>query len=127
MVKEQGENSLGKKSGGMTFHAEILTHTQKRVLQLLGPFTQQHDFYLAGGTALAIHLGHRRSQYFDWFTTGPIPDAMSLATSIREEGIPLEVRQVDRGTLNGPVSRIPVQESSSTIGEKGKISLISWG
>lgn len=108
MVKEQGENGLGKKSGGMTFHPEILPHTQKRVLQRLGPFTQQHDFYLAGGTALAVHLGHRRSQDLDWFTTGRIPDAMSLATSIRKEGIPLEVRQVARGTLNGSVSKIPV-------------------
>ena len=108
MVKGQGENGLGKKSGGMTFHPEILTHTQKRVLQRLGPFTQQHDFYLAGGTALAVHLGHRRSQDLDWFTTGRIPDAMSLATSIREEGIPLEVRQVAGGTLNGSVSKIPV-------------------
>ena len=92
----------------MGFHPEILTHTQKRVLKLLGPFTQQHDFYLAGGTALAIQLGHRRSQDLVWFTTGWIPDAMSLATSIREEGIPLAVRQVARGTLNGSVSKIPV-------------------
>ncbi len=92
----------------MAFHPEILTHTQKRVLKLLGPFTDQHDFYLAGGTALAIHLGHRRSQDLDWFTTGRIPDAMTLATSIREEGIPFAVRQVARGTLNGSVSKIPV-------------------
>ena len=92
----------------MGFHPEILTHTQKRVLNLLGPFTHQHDFYLAGGTALAVHLGHRRSKDLVWFTTGRIPDAMSLATSIREEGIPLAVRQVARGTLNGSVSKIPV-------------------
>jgi hypothetical protein len=92
----------------MAFHPEILTHTQKRVLKLLGPFTHQQDFYLAGGTALAIHLGHRRSQDLDWFTTGRIPDAMTLATSIRGEGIPLVVRQVARGTLNGAISRIPV-------------------
>jgi len=40
----------------MGFHPEILTHTQKRVLKLLGPFTHPHNFYLAGETALAIHL-----------------------------------------------------------------------
>jgi hypothetical protein len=92
----------------MELHPEILTRTQKKVLKLLGPFTHQRGFYLAGGTALAIHLGHRRSRDFDWFTTEPIPDAMSLATSIRGEGIPLEVRQVAGGTLNGSVSKIPV-------------------
>jgi hypothetical protein len=90
------------------FHPEILTHGQKRALKLLGPFTQRHDFYLVGGTALAVHLGHRRSLDLDWFTTGRIPDAMSLATSIREEGIPFEERQVARGTLNGSVYRVPV-------------------
>jgi hypothetical protein len=108
MVKEQGENGLGKKGGGMTFHPEILTRTQKRILQLLGPFADQHNFYLAGGTALAVHLGHRRSQDLDWFRTGRIPDVMTLATLIREEGIPLVVRQVAKGTLNGSVSKIPV-------------------
>jgi hypothetical protein len=92
----------------MAFHPEILTPVQKRVLKLIGPFTHQQDFYLAGGTALAIHLGHRRSLDLDWFRTGPIPDAMTLATSIRGEGIPLVVRQVARGTLNGSISRIPV-------------------
>lgn len=92
----------------MEFHPEVLTQPQKRILKSLGPFSQQHDFYLAGETALAVHLGHRRSEDLDWFTAGRIPDAMSLATSIREEGIPFEVRQVARGTLNGSVSKIPV-------------------
>ena len=92
----------------MEFHPEVLTQPQKRILKSLGPFSQQHDFYLAGGTALAVHLGHRRSQHLHWVTAGRIPDAMSLATSIREEGIPFEVRQVARGTLNGSVSKIPV-------------------
>ena len=27
------------------------------------------DFYLAGGTALALQLGHRKSEDFDFFTT----------------------------------------------------------
>ena len=99
---------MGKESGVRAFHPEILTYTQKRVLKLLGPFSQRNDFYLAGGTALALHLGHRRSLDLDWFRTGRIPDAMTLATAIREEGIPLVVRQVALGTLNGSVSRIPV-------------------
>jgi len=90
------------------FHPEILTAAQKRILKPLGSFTFQQGFYLGGGTALAVHLGHRRSQDFDWFTAGRIPDAMSLATSIRGEGIPLAVSQVSRGTLSGSISRIPV-------------------
>jgi predicted nucleotidyltransferase component of viral defense system len=92
----------------MGFHEKVLTRDQKRALEQLGPFTFKQDFYLAGGTALAIYLGHRRSRDFDWFTTGPISDAMNLAGLIREEGIPFSVRQVARGTLNGSVSKVPV-------------------
>ena len=95
----------------MEFHPEILSATQKKVLKRLGSFTFQRGFYLGGGTALAIHLGHRRSQDLDWFTAGRIPDAMSLATSLREEGIPLAMKEVARGTLNGSVSKIPVSFS----------------
>jgi len=92
----------------MGFHRKVLTHDQKRALKQLGPFTFQQDFYLAGGTALAIHLGHRRSRDFDWFTTGQISDAMNLAGLIRERGIPFSVRQLARGTLSGSVSKVPV-------------------
>jgi hypothetical protein len=37
------------------------------------------QFYLGGGTALAIHLGHRRSVDFDWFTRERIADPLRLA------------------------------------------------
>jgi hypothetical protein len=90
----------------MGLHRKVLTHDQKRVLKQLGPFTFQQDFYLAGGTALAIHLGHRRSRDFDWFTTRQISDAMNLAGLIRKESIPFSVRQVARGTLSGSVPKV---------------------
>jgi len=33
------------------------------------------DFYLSGGTALALHLGHRISEDLDFFTLNcPFPD-----------------------------------------------------
>jgi hypothetical protein len=92
----------------MNGHPEVLTRDQKRVLKRLGPFASGQGFYLAGGTALAIHLGHRRSRDFGWFTTRPLSDAMNLAGSIREEGIPFVVRQVARGTLSGSISGVPV-------------------
>ena len=30
------------------------------------------NFYLAGGTALALQIGHRKSEDFDWFTEKPL-------------------------------------------------------
>jgi len=48
-------------------HEEILEEKQKKLLTLLSKFSPQ--FGLVGGTAIALHLGHRRSIDFDLFTT----------------------------------------------------------
>jgi hypothetical protein len=63
----------------MTGHPEVLSRNQKRVLAELGPFLTGSGFYLAGGTAVALHLGHRRSVDLDWFTAERLPDPLSLA------------------------------------------------
>jgi hypothetical protein len=94
---------MGEESKSVTFHPEILTVAQRKSLKRLREFTALQDFYLAGGTALAIHLGHRRSQDFDWFTRERIDDAMRLASRIRGEGIPFTTEQIEKGTLYGAV------------------------
>jgi hypothetical protein len=47
-------------------HKEILTEEQLKFLPTLKLFSK--DFGLVGGTALALHIGHRRSLDFDLFT-----------------------------------------------------------
>ena len=47
-------------------HKEILTKEQIEFLPLLKLFSK--DFGLVGGTATALHIGHRRSIDFDLFT-----------------------------------------------------------
>lgn len=47
-------------------HKEILTKEQIELLPLVRAFNK--DFGLVGGTAIAFHLGHRRSIDFDLFT-----------------------------------------------------------
>lgn len=47
-------------------HKEILTKEQIALLPLVAEFSQ--DFGLVGGTAIALHLGHRRSVDFDLFS-----------------------------------------------------------
>ena len=47
-------------------HKEILTQGQLTLLPLIKKFSD--DFYLVGGTALALRYGHRRSIDFDLFT-----------------------------------------------------------
>lgn len=51
-------------------HAEILSEEQKTLLPFLKEF--RGDFGLVGGTALALHIGHRESIDFDLFTPEPI-------------------------------------------------------
>jgi predicted nucleotidyltransferase component of viral defense system len=45
----------------------ILNWNQKRILKKVG-FLKKYGFYLAGGTALALQLGHRTSRDLDFFT-----------------------------------------------------------
>jgi hypothetical protein len=47
-------------------HAEILSTEQQTLLPYLALF--RRSFYLVGGTAIALHIGHRQSIDFDLFT-----------------------------------------------------------
>lgn len=48
-------------------HQEILNNDQKKLLPLIKMF--YNNFYLVGGTAIALQLGHRRSIDFDLFSS----------------------------------------------------------
>lgn len=50
------------------FHLEVLDDKRKQLLPLLSQLKE--EFYLAGGTALALQLGHRKSVDFDFFKNG---------------------------------------------------------
>ena len=51
-------------------HLDILNSGQKQLLPLLSKFKK--EFYLVGGTAIALHKGHRLSIDFDLFKNGSI-------------------------------------------------------
>jgi len=52
------------------FHKEILTAEQIKLLPLVQKFKRK--FYLVGGTAIALFIGHRRSIDFDLFASTKI-------------------------------------------------------
>lgn len=55
-------------------HWETISPAMRRVLQGFGQTAISHEFYLAGGTALALQLGHRLSVDLDFFSaTQDIP------------------------------------------------------
>jgi hypothetical protein len=68
----------------------------------------QWHLYLGGGTAVALHLGHRRSLDFDWFTGEHITDPLSFAQELRDAGLALRTAHIARGTLHGTISGTPV-------------------
>ena len=51
-------------------HEEILHEKQVELLPLITQFTKQ--YYLVGGTAIALYIGHRHSIDFDLFTENKI-------------------------------------------------------
>lgn len=47
---------------------EVISRDRQSLLELLGRQDILKNFYLAGGTAAALHLGHRLSEDFDFFS-----------------------------------------------------------
>ena len=64
-------------------HKEILSESQVSLLPLVSAFSR--SFYLAGGTAVALHIGHRRSIDFDLFSNKEF-DRLRIKTTIKNKG-----------------------------------------
>jgi len=76
-------------------HAAILPAELRAALARLGAPASERGFYLAGGTALALQLGHRRSVDLGWFREGAIPAPLALAADLQ-----LEVQSTSKDTLH---------------------------
>jgi hypothetical protein len=97
---------MESESANMKLHVEALSSRQALVLKTIGPVLARRGFYLAGGTGLALYLGHRRSIDLDFFSGHPLGDMLVLAGSLRAEGVPIMVDTVGRGTLHGTIRGI---------------------
>lgn len=65
-------------------HLEILTKRQTDLLPLIKKFSKQ--YFLVGGTAIALYIGHRRSIDFDLFTFSSVK-VKGLKYTLAKEGI----------------------------------------
>jgi len=84
-------------------HQESLSKNTKSVLETLSKSEITKDFYLAGGTALALYLGHRFSVDLDWFSKDfnyNLSFRRKLET-LGKLGIDSEAEDTFNGTLNG--------------------------
>lgn len=84
-------------------YEKALTKNTKSVLNALGASGIVKNFYLAGGTALALYFGHRFSVDLDWFA-----EKFDYTLSFRRQmeklgklGIDSESKNTFNGTLNG--------------------------
>ena len=80
---------------------EILPQAQRRLWNELKNTPQ--EFVLYGGTALALRLGHRTSEDFDFFSNRPfLPDALRKTIGYLQDA---EMRQFEENTLTAMVNR----------------------
>jgi len=84
-------------------HEEVLTKNTKSVLDALNASGIIKNFYLAGGTALALYFGHRFSIDLDWFA-----EKFNYTLYFRRQleklgklGIDNESKNTFNGALNG--------------------------
>lgn len=84
---------------------EVLTEPQQALLELLSRIAEVRTFYLAGGTALALYLGHRRSRDFDFFRAKEFAP-QDLLSVLRETG-ELDVLLEATGTLTVALRGVP--------------------
>lgn len=94
-------------NGEAGLHTDILTEIQKSVLEKLANVLAGTDFYLAGGTALALQIGHRTSVDFDWFIP-KLGDPEILFRKIKKPGIDYTVVSVDIETVYLNINNIQI-------------------
>lgn len=83
----------------------VLNIEQKNLLDFVKTFSS--GFYLVGGTAIAIHLGHRRSIDFDLFTDKTF-DPMKLRTKVSSSHKIEQTFSQGEGELTILVNRVKV-------------------
>lgn len=85
-------------------HSETLSKETSIVLDLLKDSVS--EFYLAGGTALALELGHRISIDLDFFSINSF-STQEIADRLKAKGL-LEISSRDEGTLNGSLNGVKI-------------------
>lgn len=84
-------------------HKEILSKEQVELLPLLQNF--KREFYLVGGTAIALQIGHRRSIDFDLFKSKKL-HPKSIVSKISEFNLPYLVTRNVSEQVNITISKV---------------------
>jgi len=85
-----------------SLHTNVLPKNQLELFDILSTQSFIADFYLAGGTGLALQTGHRQSLDFDFFIPRDFntPDIIKVLVSLGSYERDNEERNTVNGTLN---------------------------
>lgn len=86
-------------------HKEVLNDKQLELLPVMASFRK--EYYLVGGTAIALHIGHRRSIDFDMFKPSAINHKKNL-DRITQAGYPCTVTRRVTEQMNLIVNEVKV-------------------
>lgn len=86
-------------------HKEVLNDKQLELLPIMASFRK--EYYLVGGTAIALHIGHRRSIDFDMFKPSAINHKKNL-DRITQAGYPCTVTRRVTEQMNLIVNEVKV-------------------
>ena len=81
---------------------KVLSKNAKESLALLGKNRILTDSYMAGGTALALQIGHRFSYDFDFFTTKEF-NGNTLVQRIKKQISGFQLEKKEWGTILGNI------------------------
>lgn len=85
-----------------------LSQAQRRALDRLRSILGSERFYLAGGSAIATHLGHRRSLDLDLFSVSPKVDLAAVAEAVRSVEPKLRALSLTDASLRMVLNGVPV-------------------
>lgn len=84
---------------------KVLSKNAEKSLALLGKIEFFRKAYLAGGTAIALQLGHRVSKDFDFFTKEKF-NAKELTKQLKSQLPDFKLEKVAWGTIMGYIGKI---------------------
>lgn len=91
----------------MRFYPETVPQATQHILEIIKTLPELQHFYLSGGTALSLQLGHRESEDLDFFTKGSF-NPQELQQKLQQYET-LENVRIDEGTLNLFINKVKLQ------------------
>lgn len=107
----------------MKAHVDCLPSATLETLRRLQGLVAANGFILAGGTGLALHIGHRISVDLDFFTDRPFTTT-EVFEDIRALGMEGRVIQEEKGTLTMLVNETKISFLGYSYGFTEKTTLV---